>query len=482
VNGEKCVYIGAITEKIYGGYPGRGGEKCITIGFDANTTGQKCIAIGINTNTGTYENSIAIGSDVISSSSNSAVIGNESVTSLKLGPNNFLLASTGLTFNEKPKLAENLIISAANDIVTKSYVDGKFDNIEIPDQDLTDYVNTNEVYKGGVRGSDIEIWPFNTSTDYSATDKSLNICGYITESPAKFVSLLGQVSKNYGIAIGSGSKVNNVEGGVSIGYNSAVGDGFLRYGSIALGYQAKCTGSNSITIGYGMTNDVADSIRIGNNSVTTIKLGATSYSLSSTGLTFNEQPKIVETLYPPTGNYDIVTKKYVDDKISEIPPSSGGENGNGITQEDLEDYVQKSEIFKADNCVVIGQTTIMSSKYGVAIGDGSKIYSNSNSGVAIGRNSNIGNTSEDNAANSISIGFNAITTGANTITIGANLNNATSNSIVIGTLASTSLKLGPNNFLLNGTTGMTFKEQPKIANSLYPPTGNNDIVTKKICG
>jgi hypothetical protein len=103
VSGEKCVYIGAVTEDENNFYPPRGGANCITIGFDANTTGQKCIAIGSNTNTGTYENSIAIGSDVISQSSNSAVIGNENVISFTLGPLSITFDGDDIVFTKGTK-------------------------------------------------------------------------------------------------------------------------------------------------------------------------------------------------------------------------------------------------------------------------------------------------------------------------------------------------------------------------------------------
>jgi hypothetical protein len=91
---------------------------------------------------------------------------------------------------------------------------------------------------------------------------------------------------------------------------------------------------------------------------------------------------------------------------------------------------------------------------GVAVGYSTTI--NGNYGVAVGYNSSAGN-------NGIAIGYNI---------------SAAANEIKLGNNSTTSLYLGPNTFTLSSSTGMTFKQIPRLLSTLTP-SNNDDLVTKK---
>jgi hypothetical protein len=69
---------------------------------------------------------------------------------------------------------------------------------------------------------------------------------------------------------------------------------------------------------------VLDGIRKSANileAVGSVSIGQTSIDVSSTEITFNQQPKVLSTVTPTEDN-DIITKKYVDDRIVKNPNST----------------------------------------------------------------------------------------------------------------------------------------------------------------
>jgi hypothetical protein len=96
--------------------------------------------------------------------------------------------------------------------------------------------------------------------------------------------------------------------------------------SIAIGRNAKATGENSITIGCTSGDDLQNSadgaIVIGGGTAKTVKFGLNTLVLSSTdGITFSENPKVNGNVVPSVAD-DIITKKYVDDRIVRNPDNS----------------------------------------------------------------------------------------------------------------------------------------------------------------
>jgi hypothetical protein len=224
-----------------------------------------------------------------------------------------------MIFNQIPRLLDGLEPSGNYDLVTKGYFDDHLPQIP----DLTDCVKKEEIYKAGVRGKDIEIQKFGSSTTCSEGNKSVNICGYVSGSSTKnHVSIIGEVSGESGVAIGHKSKAGL--GSVAVGYNTQTVNPY----STALGFSAVASGSYSVAIGYNVSNSVAYSVMIGNTSATSLKLGPTNYLLSSAGMTFNEQPKIKNTLPEPTADNAIITKKFVDDRITTTADSVTVGNNN----------------------------------------------------------------------------------------------------------------------------------------------------------
>jgi hypothetical protein len=127
---------------------------------------------------------------------------------------------------------------------------------------------------------------------------------------------LGSYSVNTSsIVLGYQSYVKG-NGGIAIGFKAnSYNNGSTS--SIAIGNGASGSGEYAIAIGQGASAD-ANTIAIGHPDLNnTVILGPNKMSLSSGGITFNEQPKINGDL-TPTADNDIATKKYVDDKIAEL--------------------------------------------------------------------------------------------------------------------------------------------------------------------
>jgi hypothetical protein len=228
------------------------------------------------------------------------------------------------------------------------------------------YLEKSEVFKDGDKTKNIEIGlnhavPPTRSTEHSnvfiagktlSTDPTKNIANTVIGVGASCTNENGvclgyntKTSANYGIAIGYGA---------STAYSAA----------IALGPLAKANGTYSIAIGFGITNPNHYSIVIGGTTYTKCTLGPSSMVLSSSGITFNEQPKLLAGL-TPTNATDIVHKQYVDGPIFK---------GNDIQIKGVID----------DGCtdsMAIGYQTRVTGNSSLAIG--SSVCTSGNNSVAI---------------------------------------------------------------------------------------------------
>jgi hypothetical protein len=171
--------------------------------------------------------------------------------------------------------------------------------------------------------------------------------GQAARNNSEYGISIGQDITNDGIsstiAIGKECQVcEEVECTLSIGYKAGCnGDHCIAIGSeavsgnstsdkgngIAIGRNAKATGENSITIGCTSTtelnNSTDGSVIIGASSTTnSVKFGPNTLQLSqANGITFTENPKVNENVAPSVAN-DIITKKYVDDRIVKNPDTT----------------------------------------------------------------------------------------------------------------------------------------------------------------
>jgi hypothetical protein len=230
-------------------------------------------------------------------------------------------------------------------------------------------------------------------------------------------------SRDNGIAIGNEATCYK-EGGVAIGTNT-----IIRFDNgIAIGSYAESAHENAIVIGNGTSehhlmhsND--NSIVLGNTNITTLQIGPNEFTLDSEGLTFNQIPKLLDTL-TEFGPNDLVPKSYVD--------SVAGGGGDALL---------KSEVFPDDENVILGPITMKKS-------GSDTIYLESNTNMR-----------------SIFIGPLAIYASGSLLTI----NNLSSTKIA-------NVEIGPSSFSL-ASTGITFGQIPKISSS-PAEFGPNDLVPK----
>jgi hypothetical protein len=125
--------------------------------------------------------------------------------------------------------------------------------------------------------------------------------------------VIGSTSRSWGdssVVIGYGAYN---DGGT--GQSTVIGCGAkstTNYGT-AIGYGANAAGSKSVAIGYETEATTGGVIAIG-KTCTAAVLGPNTMGLDSNGIIFVEHPKIKDV---SGSNYDIATKKYVDDKIGD---------------------------------------------------------------------------------------------------------------------------------------------------------------------
>jgi hypothetical protein len=329
----------------------------ITIGWNIYNEGSGCVLRGGNFGS-LGSNNIIIGKFKDASENwnlddeNHIIIGSDDSKILVVGPNSLALGgSSGITFNQQPKIYSSLTLSATNDIITKKYVDDSVGAVSGSAPDLSGLVSKSEIYYSGDITESIVIQPTNTwkaDTGMVQNTITTNNCINIGGNPfpgnkydsdniligrAAFLTrlsnraelgtknvVIGSAACSQGdssVVVGYGAKNEGGTGkSVVIGYEAETANN-----GIAIGYQAKSLGS-SIAIGEGV-EAAAGAIVIGqpgNNLIklgpNTLVLGGTTDDINYTGIVFQEHPKIVEGSLP----YDIATKKYVDDKVAVSVP------------------------------------------------------------------------------------------------------------------------------------------------------------------
>jgi hypothetical protein len=262
----------------------------------------------------------------------------------------------GITFNQVPKLSSTLTSSTTgNELATKKYVD---DSIPVV-PDVSGFLTKDQVFYSGDVDNSVVIAPRNTFNSSGvntvpSTKNSINIGGnpfpdnnydrknivigsgsYIKRGPYSFQTSgpdLTSVVVGLGCYATGGSVVvigNNAY--TTDGPNIAIGNGaYVKYTgasssggiyNVAIGNGANCTDSYGVAIGYGASAG-ANTIALGGASVSTLKFGATSYSIS-----------------------DIATKTYVNDKVAAITiPDVSGLATETYVDEAVGGVVSKSEL------------------------------------------------------------------------------------------------------------------------------------------
>jgi hypothetical protein len=129
---------------------------------------------------------------------------------------------------------------------------------------------------------------------------------------------LANASQQFGTAIGAGASAT--QGATAVGYSAnagtqnstAIGNGAVasNTAATAIGYQASATAQNSMALGNGATTSVANTISIGNTSITAIKGQVTFTTYSDGRFKTNIEENVpglafITKLRPVTYHWDI---------------------------------------------------------------------------------------------------------------------------------------------------------------------------------
>jgi hypothetical protein len=438
--------------------PEPAGDASIAIGSRAKTKGYKSIAIGYNTEA-KGDSSIIIGSNVSSVNNNSIIIGNhaskssyvypngiklgnDDMTTLRIGPTSFQLSSSGMIFMKQPKLFNGLETSDEDGFTTKKYVDDKV-AAAIDPPELANY--------------------------FSVVDDSI---------------VIGQNIYNDGS------------------------------GNILMGNNIGSIGSNNIFLtnreaseNWNLEDD--NQIIIGTADSEVLYIGPNAITLASDGMTFYHRPKLASGI-TPSDDVDIVSKKYVDDKVAAVSGGDlifdGGDPTKSIVIGNMASTGYVSSVvlgIGATTTPIEADTNITG--FNIAIGSGAT--SHAQSSIAIGPAASnlatsheevvnnetkiiikgkssiaIGDYAQTANNNAIAIGDTAKAYGKESIVIGYNIHDDDDYSIIIGNNDSKTFKIGPNTLTLGVpfTGGIIFHELPKLL-EVTSDTGINyrEFATKK---
>ena len=476
----------------------RAGNKGIAIGYQAQSTSAGAVAIGANTvssGTGsvtvgentdaTNQYSMAIGQGAQATANAAVAIGADASTAtanqLMLGKNDTTKGFTSIRVgNTSYAPSDNL------DLATKGYVDS---NAGIALSDLSvatasasgsgslAYNNSTGVFTftpaASSGGSINYISSTLTGNATASGTGALAIGSGSTASSINYSLAIGtnaNTTGNNAIAIGSGASNDKTEasGGASIAIGhgaDATGDGTVvvghnasttgNYGvafgqqstaavlATALGYQTSATASYSTAIGYSASTSTANQLMLGD--------ATSSYGYTSI--------RVGNTSYSPSDNYDLATKKYVDDNAG----GSGGLGNYGAVNS-----TGTAASATGTDAIAIGESASAPIQDAVCIGNGASATANlgysavsiglnasvtSYQGIALGENSvgsaycvAIGSYTDATANYAMAIGNNAQATATDTIVIGRAASANSAGNIVIGKSAGST---GARNLIIN---------------------------------
>ena len=307
--------------------------------------------------------------------------------------------------------------------------------------------------------------------------------------------------------------------------------------SVAIGKAAVVGSSatNGISIGSSATVNGASSVSIGLNTSTSTNAGSTALGANAVANAANQlmlgaasgyagaltSVRVGNTSYTPSDNYDLATKKYVDDNagvtditgenladlsdVNNTTPTDGQvltwDNTNsywkpaaaasgGSTSLDYLDHGANA-FSEADasaggsNSLALGFGANASATNSIAIGRDTD--ATSTNAVRIGADA--GSTSYPaSGSNSIAVGFNTQSTGVNSVAIGSSTDAGGEDSLAFGrgTTAShdEAIALGfgatttAANQLMLGSTGGTGLTSIRVGNTSYTPSNAMDLATK----
>ena len=202
--------------------------------------------------------------------------------------------------------------------------------------------------------------------------------------------------------------------------------------AIAIGKNAEATATNSIAIGDGADAKAQNNIAIGLNSnagssyAHSIALGKSATVTSSAQLMLGAPNgytgaltsiRVGNTSYSPSNNYDLATKKYVDD-------NAGGGGSGGLGNYGEVNSTGTAASANGTDAIAIGEFSQASGSNDIAIGSSS--LASNNAGTAVGydstangfKGSAFGERANNSHNYSVCIGSQATTSAANQVMLG----------------------------------------------------------------
>jgi hypothetical protein len=281
-----------------GGSAASAGTQSISIGEDAEALSEASIAIGLNATTVLYNTSyrpgsIAIGMNTLTTGESSISIGSNaagnggSATSIGYNSDATGNGATAVgAYSQALGIRSVAIGGNGQDPTSSNGLSGPTasNNSCIAIGDATAIGEYSIAIGGTARGAS------NTSSGLSSI--AIGKFAIISTNAFGGVAIGQQTSCGYNsesqignVAVGSGAKARNA-GSVSVGYNSdcVSGSGGAGVNNVALGKQAQVSGSsntgNSVALGYAAAVTTSNTIRLGNSSISSLLCQDTTISTS----------------------------------------------------------------------------------------------------------------------------------------------------------------------------------------------------------